>query len=78
MTWKIASASGSISAARGRKKVGDRVWMCGSFGGMGVLEEGTVGEEDEGRKCEVRDWRRVLAVDILSLELSFLLLRFEV
>ena len=42
------------------------------------MEEGTVGEEDEGRKCEVRDWRRVLAVDILSLELSFLLLRFEV
>lgn len=63
----MASASGSISAARGRKNVGERVCMCGAFGGMGELEEGTVGEDEEGRKWEVRDWRRVFGVDMLRL-----------
>lgn len=62
----MASASGSISAARGRKNVGERVWMCGALGGMGVFEEGTVFEDEEGRKCAVRDWRRVFGVDILG------------
>ena len=60
----MASASGSISAARGRKKVGERVWMCGGFL-VEVVVEGSVVEE-EGRKCATSFWRRVLGADMVG------------
>jgi len=46
-----------MAAARGRKDVGERVWMCG-----GWEEE----EELEGRRCEAMERRRVVGEDILS------------
>ena len=53
----MAGAEGSMAAARGRKDVGERVWMCG-----GWEEE----EELEGRRCEAMERRRVVGEDILS------------
>ena len=44
----IAGASGSISAARGRKEVGERVWMWWLW--MYFVKSAAVGEEEEGRK----------------------------
>lgn len=49
------SASGSMAAARGRKKVGESWWMCGCV----------VGREEEGKRWEVKEARRDLAADIL-------------
>lgn len=57
----MASASGSISAARGRKNVGESWWIYGLFE---EEEEEEYGDE-EGRKCAASFWRREVGGDIL-------------
>lgn len=69
----MASASGSMAAARGRKEVGERVWMCGG-GAEGVEDED---EDEEGRKWEASFWRRVAGEDILRLVYGSEGLRWE-
>jgi hypothetical protein len=61
----MASASGSISAARGRKKVGESVWMCGGLVDE-VVVEGGVAADEEGRKCAASFCKRVEGGDILE------------
>lgn len=53
----MARASGSISAARGRKKVGESWWMWWVC---------LYSEEVEGRKCEIREVRREVGGDMIA------------
>jgi hypothetical protein len=65
----MASASGSMAAARGRKLVGESVWKLCRCSYVSVGAEATVGEEDDGTKCATRFARRDFAVDaIVDLE----------
>ena len=52
----MAGAEGSIAAARGRKDVGERVWICGGCEG-----------EVEGRRWDARERRRAVGGDMLRL-----------